>query len=188
MSKPLEYIASVADRLVDQLPHHLRGPKTIALFQAIGRQMQHAEDAAHILRTYLSVQDGYGFLLDIVGSWVKVYREGDTDQDFRARILAQIVADNSGGQREDVLQLLRIIRGSHIKAWHLGGGWLQVNYQMAAAEVVSEAQAAMIINTILDPGAVMLSSYTTRPFGFAGNALAFGFGVGQLGISGKNGG
>lgn len=180
----IEHIPDIHARAVSLTPYFLRGTKTVAFLKSITDRLQPIEDDYQTLRAELSVQDAHDYLLDIVGSWVLQERDGDDDPTFRARVLAQIVVNASGGQREDVLELIRIVRGEGIRLWHLGGGWLQVNYQITSTPVVNENQLAQIIELIIDPGAVMLNSYTERPFGFAGNPLAFGFGVGQLGAAG----
>lgn len=179
----LTYIDDVPAAIIDRLPAFLHGVKTLAVLTSIGNLLQGWEDLYEDLRS-VSVQDGTEYLLDVVGSWVDVDRDGDEDPSFRARVLAQIVVNQSGGQRESILQLLRIIRGEKIRFWNLGGGWGQVNYQMASAPVVTEHQAAQIVDLMVNPGAVMTSSYSVKPFGFAGNPNAFGFGAGHLGIAG----
>lgn len=185
----VEYISNLTERAVELLPWRWRGDTTVQLITTIAECLQPVEDGFKQLREGLGPQ-GKEYLLDLTGSWVNQDRRLDSDQDFRARILAQIVENSSGGQREDVLDILRIIGGENIKIWRLGGGWLQVNYQVSGEEVINEDQAAQIIDSVLDPGAVYLSSYGNNPFGFAGNQFASGFGVGQLGVSGvsSNGG
>lgn len=185
----VEYISNLTERAVELLPWRWRGETTVQLITTIAQCLQPVEDGFKQLREGLGPQ-GKEYLLDLTGSWVNQERRLDSDQDFRARILAQIVENSSGGQREDILDILRIIGAENIRVWRLGGGWLQVNYQVSGEEVINEDQAAQIIDSVLDPGAVYLSSYGGNPFGFAGNPFASGFGVGQLGVSGvsNNGG
>lgn len=179
----VEHISNLTERAVELLPWRWRGANTVQLITTIAECLQPVENGFKQLREGLGPQ-GKDYLLDITGSWVNQERRLDSDQDFRARVLAQIVENSSGGQREDVLDILRIIGGENIKVWRLGGGWLQINYQVSGEEVINEDQAAQIIDSVLDPGAVYLSSYPSTAFGFAGNSFSNGFGVGQLGISG----
>lgn len=173
----------IAGYMKSLLPYRWRGATTLDVIELIASFIQPVEDSYEQLRTQLNL-NANDYLLDIVGSWVQQFRDADQDSPFRARIIAQIVQNASGGQREDLIEVLNILGAEEIKIWALGGGWLQINYQIVDQPLLDEPQVSQILNSMVTPGAIMVSSYGPRPFGFAGNPSAAGFGVGRLGVNG----
>lgn len=79
------------------------------LVSAIAGEIQILEDVtADISLKKLSVSAD-GAYLNQLGAFLKVYREGDTDDDFRTRIVARIFQYNSMGTPEDMIQIFKLL-------------------------------------------------------------------------------
>lgn len=67
-------------------------------------QMQNMSSDILTTQKGLSVEYGYGWLLDLVGKSLQAYRgEGQSDEDFRRVIVQKIVEDSSQGTLNDIL-------------------------------------------------------------------------------------
>lgn len=97
-----ERLAEAVGNLIDQF----KGQGNIEAFiEAWAQQSQDLETAAFGLLTGTTLATAEGEQLDGLGTIVGVEREGRSDADYRLRIGAQILFNNSSGTIEELLQL-----------------------------------------------------------------------------------
>lgn len=97
-----ERLAEAVGNLIDQFKGQ---PNVEAFIEAWAQQSQEIETAAFGLLTGTTLATAVGVQLDGLGELVGVEREGRSDPDYRLRISAQILFNNSSGTIEDLLQL-----------------------------------------------------------------------------------
>jgi hypothetical protein len=104
-------VAEAQGLLVDQF----KGREFIEAFiAAIVSQNQDLENAAFQVNTETSVDDAVGAQLDVIGSIVDSERGSSNDTDYRLRIRAQIQANRSSGNVEELLAVLTKIGATSI--------------------------------------------------------------------------
>lgn len=104
-----ERLAEAVANLIDQF----RGQANLEAFiRAWAQQSQDVEVAAFGVLTLTTIAAAEGTQLDGLGSIVGVERGGRNDADYRVRIGAQILLNNSSGTIEDMLQLAAALTAS----------------------------------------------------------------------------
>ncbi len=83
----------------------LQGPRSSAVLRSWARQDQKIVDAAAEVRRYCNIEDGFGVILDNIGTIVVQGRRGLDDDDYRRILRAKIRANRSRGRPVDVLEV-----------------------------------------------------------------------------------
>lgn len=97
-----ERLAEAVGNLIDQFKGQ---PNIEALVSAWAQQSQDVETAAFGLLTLTTLANAEGPQLDGLGAIVGVERGGKNDTDYRTRIAAQILINNSSGTIEQLLEI-----------------------------------------------------------------------------------
>ncbi len=96
-------------RLIEQYKHK---PRLAALLASYLDEFQDIENANYGLLTLRTLDDAVGAQQDIIGKIVGRARNGLSDDDYRTVLRAQIVANNSRGNPEDLIKILVLVGGT----------------------------------------------------------------------------
>lgn len=97
-----ERLAQAVANLIDQFKGQ---PNIEAFIEAWAQQSQEVELAAFEVLTETTLDAAVGVQLDGLGDIVGVERAGLSDTDYRLRIRAQILLNNSSGTIDDIIQI-----------------------------------------------------------------------------------
>jgi hypothetical protein len=115
--KPLD---SFVDEVIGYLPDYLR-KDTLIKFMTIFLDRLEALDLSFIqLAEYRLLVNAQGAVLDDIGTQMGIYRNGQSDDDFRAILLIRQAAAGKGGTRTQIAESLSSIFSS--SGWELYKG------------------------------------------------------------------
>ena len=77
---------SIYDNMVAKLPAVMRQENVLKYYAAIAELLEHFDSQLEIFKNVHLVDSATGIWLDELGKLVNVFRDGDTDNDYRARI------------------------------------------------------------------------------------------------------
>jgi hypothetical protein len=187
-------IALVADHLAHQakrMTYHIRKPVATSLtlsdFAAIFMtQLQEVENAAHnlidqralVLTVSSDCLDKWG---DALSRPRPITGLAATDNEaFRALLFAKIAENTSYGTHQDVLNILSTLRALSIIVRDIYPATIEVQYNNSIA-LLPLADVISILKAATAQIDIDASTFTAKPFGFAGDPTAYGFGVGEIG-------
>lgn len=99
---------------------------------SVAEQCQKLENAMHQVEIYFTIDQGFGWTLDIVGKWMNIERQGLNDTDYKALLRATARARRSLGRVEDFYETLVLLDERawavfdlHPMSWHIqaDGAW-----------------------------------------------------------------
>lgn len=127
-----------------RLAQYIKGkPNMEAILDALGVQAEDLAVAFSELNVDRRVSAAFGQQLDVLGAIVGEAREGDADDDYRARISAKILINNSSGGPEELYAIFDWVRPAgtvmQIQPWFPAGFVF-----LLSGAVVSEAEATRL--------------------------------------------
>lgn len=147
------------------------------------QRIQGLEDAAYplIADTYLA--NAEGATLDKWGETVgeprPVSGEAATDDSaYLALIYARIIANTSYGTTPDVQNILQMLQAEGLVVRDVYPAAIEVAY--TGDPLIGGDAIRTMLERATAPIEIGLTSYTSRPFGFAGRRNNYGFGQGEL--------
>ena len=157
---------------------------TLEQMASIGFQrIQDLENAAHplIADTYLA--NSVGETLDKWGEFVGEPRpvSGDAATDdtaYLGLIYARIIANTSYGTTPDVQNILQMLQAEGLSVRDVYPAAIEVAY--TGDPLIDGDSIRTMLERATAPIEIGLTSYTSRPFGFAGRRNNYGFGQGEL--------
>lgn len=95
---------------LSRLPARLRRrERFVALLSIFVSQVQELEDAIWGVLTKLSIDDGEGVILDMIGRVVKQPRPSAADEEYRRHLRAALATFRSKGRIEDLITILKLL-------------------------------------------------------------------------------
>jgi hypothetical protein len=88
-----------------------------ALLSAYTNSLQSSNDTAFDILDQINVDDATGYLLDCVGSYLAVVRQGELDEPYRDRIRSKILSASSEGTPNNLLESLASTTGGTTNIW-----------------------------------------------------------------------
>ena len=185
------YITSLENFVEDgisYLPEYIRKDALTAFMQIFLERLKNLETVAINLAEYRLLANAEGDLLDEIGSQLGVYRNGQSDSDFKSTILIHQIAATCGGTRPDISSLMEklFLDGK----WRLYKG---TNYRVDVYVATVCFEVANMVDSIVDIFPLMtqlriVEVDISRPtFGFYGDKYSGGFGSSNLPTSRKSG-
>lgn len=180
------YIPDHGDKIVEEdLYNKIRAlPRWASWARGIGAGTQLMEDELFglITGTYFDTADGY--LLERWGAIVGEQRAGLNDDEYRAFIRGRMLTDVCGGTGDELIRIYELItapnNGVIAQAKYPACFTLTVIRSTPMRDVVARRVVRMMNEAKADGIGMGLIEAIAPAFGFDGNPLASGFGVGVL--------
>lgn len=151
------------------LPMQLRGkPRLEALLSALLRQVQDLEDATGALLRSRDLRLAEGASLDQLGRLVGEQRNGRNDEDFRRAIQLRVERNNSRGEPDRLIRVVRELTGSSTVTYEEPlPGVVRITFdgQSLPADLMSSLEA-------IAPVGVRLTLVNAPAFAFAFSSVA----------------
>lgn len=109
----IERIDHKAQALELMLSQFENSPNKTALLLSWLSPIQQMEDDLHAFMEGSGVDDGEGRVLDIIGSWMGVERQGRLDSDYRTAILGRAITEGMDGTTEKFYEGFRVLINSN---------------------------------------------------------------------------
>lgn len=186
ISKNTDILADILERNLDQFKEL---PNWTTLLTAIATQLQELEDEAYNFISILDIKNQTGETLNRIGKLVGEERPltglAATDDNYYILLIyARIAANSSYSRRSDIIAIIKALGGNGIYIQDIYPATIQINYTGIDSDFLTPSQVLDILESGTAPISINISSYeATDYFGFAGDPLAKGFGVGKIGSS-----
>lgn len=157
------------------------------LVTAHTQRIQDLEDALNTIVTNLPFKTSTNYTLSRWGASVGMPRPttgaaATDDTIYLPLILAKIAVNNSFGTPENVLGIMKTLGATACRYYEPAP--YNMGLDFTGTLLVTDAQLRTILISATPPINLVLTGYSSPPFGFAGNTVgAKGFGVGKLGRS-----
>jgi hypothetical protein len=159
-----------------------RCPNFDNLARIIGHRFQLLSNELEDIRAIRSVDTDTGANLDALGALQGQAREGFSDLVYRSLIKAKTIANRSKGTSEEIITAARFLRfgdDSEIAFTQLFPAALSLEFTSALETLQHQTLIAdLLFQTKLGGVRMFVLFVPVTPFGFAGDAGAFGFGTG----------
>lgn len=187
----IEQITEHIQELKDLLPAFQKQSNIVfnhAVFMGIiGKYIQEIEDLFFLILVQKILATATGINLEYLGQLVGRPRPltgtaSTDDNAYRALIYAKIAANTSQSTRPDIIAILKILGENLPKIKDLYPATLKVEYAKSKIPntFLTVADVKNILRGAVAPINLEVSRYTDTPFGFADDANASGFDVGEL--------
>lgn len=93
-------------------------PLIQGLLASFTDQIQELEDGFYPFLTQLTVRNGVGKQLDLIGEWVGERRRGRNDLQYRRAIYLRIARNISKGTSEDIIDIYQLLTGATSVFWY----------------------------------------------------------------------
>lgn len=149
-----------------------------ALIEALAQQSQEVEDAAFEILTETDIATAVGLQLDGLGEIVGVERGGRSDADYRVRIGAQILLNNSSGTIPEMIAIAVALSSATISVLEVFPAKLEIE---TAPEIINGTEVANVLAEARPAGVGLTFTWyeSTNPFLF--DTVGQGFDEGELG-------
>lgn len=179
-------LVDIIERNLDQFKEL---PNWTTLLTALATQLQELEDEAYNFISILDIKNKTGETLSRIGKLVGEPRPitglaSTDDTYYKLLIYARIAANSSYGRIGDIIAIIKALGGFGIYSQEIGANTRQLNYSGINSNFLTPSQVLEIIKSGIPPHSINISSYESVDyFGFAGDTLAGGFGIGKIGSS-----
>lgn len=178
------YADDAVGRMLQQFQY---SPGPEEMLRLLVEPLQEAERQAHVLMWAYSVGNATGQLLSWIG---KLHGEprptsgmaASDDNSYRVLIYARIAANTSHGTLPDLYNLLRALQLIDVRIYEDARAHLTINYINNSLTLTCNCVSHIIKSAKL-PVTISVVQHSASPFGFEGDATAFGFDVGEYGES-----
>lgn len=175
----VDYVAAATnyfDLLKERnLNQFLNSTELNKILQIIAEVYQESEqDLVDIAEAYI-LETATGEQLDVLGEEVNLFRVGSEDESFRAYILLRSASRLYSTNKEDILQLLRLLTGDTEPEVYTGLDKL-VEVQLQDVCLDDERIKADITNLFPPVTQLLVIKKSGLPFGFEGSVGTGGFG------------
>lgn len=179
-------LADIIERNLDQFKEL---PNWTTLLTALATQLQELENEAYNFISILDIKNQSGETLNRIGKLVGEERPitglaSTDDTYYKLLIYARIAANSSRSRRSDIIAIITALGGSGIYMQDIYPATIQINYTGIDNTFLNPTDVLEILESATAPISINISSYESVDyFGFAGDTLAGGFGIGKIGSS-----
>lgn len=171
--KPLEDFVQGA---LDTLPEYLKKENTQKFLRIFLERLETVDNAVINMAEFRLLANAEGVFLDEIGEQIGVFRNGQSDNDYRTILLIRQLVAGKGGTRPEVSDALNNLFSS--TAWYMYKG---TNYRIDIYASSPCFELTNIVEDIVDLFPVIThlrvveTDYNQLAFGFDGDDTALGF-------------
>ena len=156
-------------------------PKSLQSYiEIFAEELQSIEDQLPLIAAQNNVMTATGVHLDRFGQLLGVTRDGNTDEVYRALLLAKVVSNRSTGVINDVYNIMSILGDTTpLTSDYYPATFLLQSLQSKIPYLTPDLLLKIIRGASL-PINLEVSFSSDTPFGFDDNPNAYGFGVGEF--------
>ncbi len=171
--KPLD---SFVDEVIGYLPDYLRKDNLVK-FMTVFLDRLEALDLSFIqLAEYRLLVNAKGIVLDDVGTQMGIYRNGQTDDDFRTILLIRQAAAGKGGTRPQVEEALQNLFSAINWELYKGDNYrIDIYAQTPCFELETVADDIIAMFPVITHCRIIETVSAVNSFGFVGDAMSSGF-------------
>ena len=172
--KPLD---SFVSEVINYLPDYLRKDNLVKFMTVFLDRLEALDNSFIQLAEYRLLVNAQGVVLDDIGTQMGLYRNGQSDDDFRTILLIRQAAAGKGGTRPQVEEALQNLFGT--TNWSLYKG---TNYRIdlyassPCFDLVNISEDIVETFPIMTQLRIVETDYLNMGFGFEGDEDAGGFG------------
>ena len=172
--KPLD---SFVSEVINYLPDYLRKDNLVKFMTVFLDRLEALDNSFIQLAEYRLLVNAQGVVLDDIGTQMGLYRNGQSDDDFRTILLIRQAATGKGGTRPQVEEALQNIFNT--TNWSLYKG---TNYRIdlyassPCFDLVNISEDIVETFPIMTQLRIVETDYLNMGFGFEGDEDAGGFG------------
>lgn len=168
---------SFVDEVINYLPDYLKKDNLVKFLTIFLDRLEALDNAWIELAEYRLLVNAQGVVLDDIGKQMGLYRNGQSDDDFRTILLIRQAAAGKGGTRPQVEETLQNLFGT--TNWSLYKG---TNYRIdlyassPCFDLVNISEDIVETFPIMTQLRIVETDYLNMGFGFEGDEDAGGFG------------
>ena len=172
--KPLD---SFVSEVINYLPDYLRKDNLVKFMTVFLDRLEALDNSFIQLAEYRLLVNAQGFVLDDIGTQMGLYRNGQSDDDFRTILLIRQASAGKGGTRPQVEEALQNLFS--VTNWELYKG---TNYRIdlyassPCFDLVNISEDIVETFPIMTQLRIVETDYLNMGFGFEGDEDAGGFG------------
>lgn len=172
--KPLD---SFVSEVINYLPDYLRKDNLVKFMTVFLDRLEALDNSFIQLAEYRLLVNAQGVVLDDIGTQMGLYRNGQSDDDFRTILLIRQAAAGKGGTRPQVEEALQNLFSA--TNWELYKG---TNYRIdlyassPCFDLVNISEDIVETFPIMTQLRIVETDYLNMGFGFEGDEDAGGFG------------
>lgn len=172
--KPLD---SFVSEVINYLPDYLRKDNLVKFMTVFLDRLEALDNSFIQLAEYRLLVNAQGVVLDDIGTQIGLYRNGQSDDDFRTILLIRQAAAGKGGTRPQVEEALQNLFST--TNWSLYKG---TNYRIdlyassPCFDLVNISEDIVETFPIMTQLRIVETDYLNMGFGFEGDEDAGGFG------------
>lgn len=172
--KPLD---SFVSEVINYLPDYLRKDNLVKFMTVFLDRLEALDNSFIQLAEYRLLVNAQGVVLDDIGTQMGLYRNGQSDDDFRTILLIRQAAAGKGGTRPQVEEALQNLFSA--TNWSLYKG---TNYRIdlyassPCFDLVNISEDIVETFPIMTQLRIVETDYLNRGFGFEGDEDTGGFG------------
>ncbi len=178
---PVDHVADAQDQVWNRFK---KCPNLTNLATVTGKRFQILSNDLEDIRAVRDLDVATGSNLDKLGAIVGQDREGFSDLIYRTLIKAKTAANRSKGTTENLIDTALILRSgvtTDIVYTELFPASVQIDFLNSVETLQHQALIADILFLTKLAGVRLIITFSSSiPFGFFGNPIASGFGVGQF--------
>lgn len=168
---------SFVDEVINYLPDYLKKDNLVKFLTIFLDRLEALDNAWIELAEYRLLVNAQGVVLDDIGKQMGLYRNGQSDDDFRTILLIRQASAGKGGTRPHVEETLQNLFGT--TNWSLYKG---TNYRIdlyassPCFDLVNISEDIVETFPIMTQLRIVETDYLNMGFGFEGDEDAGGFG------------
>ena len=172
--KPLD---SFVSEVINYLPDYLRKDNLVKFMTVFLDRLEALDNSFIQLAEYRLLVNAQGVVLDDIGTQMGLYRNGQSDDDFRTILLIRQASAGKGGTRPQVEEALQNLFSA--TNWSLYKG---TNYRIdlyassPCFDLVNISENIVETFPIMTQLRIVETDYLNMGFGFEGDETALGFG------------
>lgn len=168
---------SFVDEVINYLPDYLKKDNLVKFLTIFLDRLEALDNAWIELAEYRLLVNAQGVVLDGIGKQMGLYRNGQSDDDFRTILLIRQAATGKGGTRPQIEESLQNLFSA--TNWELYKG---KNYRIDLYASSPCFDLNNVVDDIVELFPIMTqirmveTDYSNKSFGFAGDDNSLGFG------------
>lgn len=171
--KPLD---SFVDEVIGYLPDYLRKDNLVKFMTVFLDRLESLDLSFIQLAEYRLLINAQGIVLDDIGTQMGIYRNGQTDDNFRTILLIRQAAAGKGGTRTQIAESLSSIFSS--SGWELYKGdnyRIDIYAQTPCFELETVADDIIAMFPVITHCRIVETISAVDSFGFEGDTMSSGF-------------
>ena len=172
--KPLD---SFVSEVINYLPDYLRKDNLVKFMTVFLDRLEALDNSFIQLAEYRLLVNAQGVVLDDIGTQMGLYRNGQSDDDFRTILLIRQAAAGKGGTRPQVEEALQNLFSTTNWSLYKGDNYrIDLYASSPCFDLVNISEDIVETFPIMTQLRIVETDYLNMGFGFEGDEDAGGFG------------